>query len=157
MDLAVPGATGVFAAPEGVIGEGESRGDTLVLVSSSPLTEQRASAGSGGGGSGGGGDKADGKGHTRVLAFEDDLRVVELVPESEGNPFVCDAATVDLCAMAGNTIVQAHAQVSLGKKRMFGHSTNYDLRPLLIKWLRGILSLDTIPSHHHRTNEMLTK
>lgn len=99
VDLAVPGATGVFAAPEGVFGEDRNRTDTLVLVSASPLAERRADAGG----------KLDG--HTRVLAFEDDLRVVELAAEAEGNPFVCDATTVDLCAMAGGTIVQAHAQV----------------------------------------------
>lgn len=99
MDIAVPGATGVFTAPEGVFSENKSRTDTLILVSASPLSERRADTGG----------EADG--HTRVLAFEDDLRVVELAAEAEGNPFVCDAATVDLCAMAGGTIMQAHAQV----------------------------------------------
>lgn len=110
VDLAVPGATGVFTAPEGVVGEDRTRTDTLVLVSASPLAERRVDTGANGGGPGG---ELDGPktGHTRVLAFEDDLRVVELAAEAEGNPFVCDAATVDLCAMAGGTIVQAHAQV----------------------------------------------
>lgn len=36
--------------------------------------------------------------------------MVEL-PEGDGNPFVCDAATADVCSMAGGTVVQAHKQV----------------------------------------------
>ena len=98
VDLAVPGATGVFSTSEGGSGQ---RGlqDTLVLVSSSsPLL------------AGGGGGRGVRAGYTRVLAFKEDLRVVELA-EGEDNPFVCDAATVDVCAMAGGTVVQAHAQV----------------------------------------------
>eukprot|EP00904_Undaria_pinnatifida_P008680 jgi/Undpi1/4942/HiC_scaffold_19.g08294.m1 len=97
VDLAVPGATGVFSTSEGGSGQ---RGlqDTLVLVSSSsPLL------------AGGGGGRGVRAGYTRVLAFKEDLRVVELA-EGEDNPFVCDAATVDVCAMAGGTVVQAHAQ-----------------------------------------------
>lgn len=72
----------------------------------------------------GGGDGGLGRvGHTRVLAFKEDLRVVELA-EEEDNPFVCDAATVDVCAMAGGTVVQAHAQVgrSVVGWRWFGGS-----------------------------------
>lgn len=38
-------------------------------------------------------------------------QVVELPEGADGNPFVCDATTVDVCSMAGGTIVQAHAQV----------------------------------------------
>lgn len=46
-----------------------------------------------------------------MLAFEANSRVVELEEDGDGNPFVCDAPTVDVCAMAGGTILQAHPQV----------------------------------------------
>lgn len=51
-------------------------------------------------------------GKTRVLALDTDtLRMTELEDGADDNPFFCDAPTVDLCAMAGGTIVQAHPQV----------------------------------------------
>eukprot|EP00903_Cladosiphon_okamuranus_P018754 g17257.t1 len=106
VELSVPGATGVYTSPEGSGRAGGSRNrDTLVLVSCSsspppPQTPLDADA-----------DAVEsGPGHTRVLAFEEDARVVELADGAAGNPFVCDAATADVCVMAGGTVVQAHAQ-----------------------------------------------
>lgn len=96
----MPGATGIFTTAEGGT-EGGGDQDTLVLVSTSPAPSMAAAAGAG----------SATAGYTRVLAFEEDSRVVELAGDGDGNPFVCDAATVDLCAMAGGTVVQAHAQV----------------------------------------------
>eukprot|EP00752_Nemacystus_decipiens_P015088 g13442.t1 len=101
VELSVPGATGVFTAPEGGgrAAGGRNR-DTLVLVSCSSAPPPQAPP------------AADERrpGHTRVLAFEEDARVVELADGAAGNPFVCDAATADVCVMAGGTVVQAHAQ-----------------------------------------------
>lgn len=108
VDLSIPGATGVFTAAEG-----GGQPDTLVLVSLSPLLAAANAAKPNNEGIA----PAEATGHTRVLAFEEDSRVIELEEGGDGNPFVGDAATVDLCAMAGGTIVQAHAQVSF-----FGYS-----------------------------------
>ncbi|CAN0405325.1 unnamed protein product, partial [Pylaiella littoralis] len=95
VELSVPGAIGVYTAPEGGSasdgGGGAKNRDTLVLVSCTSTPQGRS-------------------GHTRVLAFEEDARVAELPEGSDGNPFVCDAATADVCVMAGGTIVQAHDQ-----------------------------------------------
>ncbi|CAM9706988.1 unnamed protein product, partial [Ectocarpus sp. 8 AP-2014] len=105
VELSVPGATGVYSSSEGgEVGGGPMGGnkrDTLVLVSCSASPPAAAGAAAAGGDT-----RA---GHTRVLAFEEDAKVVEL-PEGDGNPFVCDAATADVCSMAGGTVVQAHKQ-----------------------------------------------
>lgn len=101
VDLSVPGATGVYTTGDAGGEEGEQQ-DTLVLISSSSHATATPAPGSE--------ESGQGAGHTRVLAIEEDSRVVEL-PEGDENPFVCDAATVDVCAMAGGTIVQGHAQV----------------------------------------------
>ncbi|CAN0299002.1 unnamed protein product, partial [Ectocarpus sp. 12 AP-2014] len=105
VELSVPGATGVYSSSEGGgVGRGavgRNKRDTLVLVSCSASPPAAAGA------TAAGGDTRPG--HTRVLAFEEDAKVVEL-PEGDGNPFVCDASTADVCSMAGGTVVQAHKQ-----------------------------------------------
>ncbi|CAN0468994.1 unnamed protein product, partial [Ectocarpus sp. 12 AP-2014] len=105
VELSVPGATGVYSSSEGggvgVGAVGGNKRDTLVLVSCSASPPAAAAAAAAGG------DTRPG--HTRVLAFEEDAQVVEL-PEGDGNPFVCDASTADVCSMAGGTVVQAHKQ-----------------------------------------------
>lgn len=60
-------------------------------------------------------------GRTRVLALDaDTMRFTELEDGADDNPFFCDAPTVDLCAMAGGTIVQAHPQVGRSVARSLG-------------------------------------
>lgn len=112
IDLSIPGATGVYTTGDGGSEEGGGQQDTLVLISSSNAVAAPGAAGTAAG------EVGQGEGRTQVLAIEDDSRVVEL-PEGDGNPFVCDAATVDVCAMAGGTIVQAHAQVCRSQRLCF--------------------------------------
>lgn len=116
VELPIAGATGVYTTSEGGGGMNNRHKksvdqhhkrhhhDTLVIVSSSSLLAGPSSRPPGGG--------AEGTGLTRVLALEGGPRVVELAEGGDDNPFVCDAATVDVCTMAGGTIVQAHALVS---------------------------------------------
>lgn len=70
--------------------------------------------------------------------------MVELADGAAGNPFVCDAATADVCVMAGGTVVQAHAQVWRMLKRPPERPRG--LRVLFVGGRGGVARLDPLLS-----------